>query len=284
MRTQLLAGAVLAGLVFTVAPVTAATFYTSPGGSDAGACGTHAAPCRTLQRAINRANDGDTILLTEPGDYGPGVIVDSVNIVGVPGAGVFSPTTSCLVFNGAPTAVLNVTDLTCNMDRAPADGVVLNSGHKLRLDNVRVRDLIGSRCGARVKPSSGNTELQVRNSTFSENGTTGSNNGGGICILPTGTGQVSGVLRNNTIQNNRHGVVSSAAGSAGSNVLIDGSDLSGNAGGIFSVGANSTLCVRNSTVSGNTFMGLGGGGILLDGGNNLVWNNAANGAFTGNCP
>ena len=67
-------------------------------------------------------------------------------------------------------------------------------------------------------------------------------------------------------------------------MLIDGSDLSANAGGIFSVGANSTLCVRNSTVSGNTFQGLGGGGALLNGGNNLVWNNAADGAFTGNCP
>jgi hypothetical protein len=284
MRTQVVAGAVLAGIFLTVTPATAATFNVSPGGSDAGSCGTHAAPCRTLQRAINRANDGDTILLTEPGDYGPGVVVDSVNILAVPGAGVFSPTTSCLVFNGASTAVLNVTDLTCNMDRAPADGIVLNSGHKMRLENVRVRNLVGSRCGARVKPSSGNTELQVRNSTFSEIGTTGTNTGGGICILPTGTGQVSGVLRNNTIQNNRHGVVSSAAGSAGSNVLIDNSDLSANAGGIFSVGANSTLCVRNSTVSGNTFQGLGGGGALLNGGNNLIWNNATDGMFTGNCP
>jgi hypothetical protein len=284
MRTQVIAGSLVAGIFFAVTPVIAATFYVTPSGSDAGTCGPPGSPCKTLQRAIDRANDGDTILLTEPGDYGPGVVVDSVNIMAVPGAGIFSPTTPCLVFNGAPTAVLNVTDLTCNMDRAAADGIVLNSGHKMRLDNVRVRDLVGSRCGARVKPSSGNTELHVRNSTFSEIGTTGTNTGGGICFLPTGTAQVSGVLRNNTIQNNRHGVVSSAAGSAGSKLLIDNSDLSGNAGGIFSVGPNSSVCVRNSTVTNNSFQGLGGGGILLDGGNNTVWNNSVNGTFSGNFP
>jgi len=283
MRTHVFAGVVAGFFVFTANAASAGTFIVSTIGDDAGACGTPAAPCKTLQRAINRADSGGTILLSDPGNYGSATITKSVNIRGVPGAGIFSPTLPCLTLNG-PGITVTVDGLTCDMDGAAKDGILFNSGHKLRLENSTVRGTTGPTCGLLVNPSTGSDEVMINNSTFVENGTTGTNDGGGICLQPSGTAQLSGVIRNSIFQNDRHGFVSAPTGSATSSLLIDGVNSSNNAGGIFSVGANSTVCIRNSTVSGNSFQGLGGGGILLNGGGNTVWNNITNGAFSGNCP
>jgi hypothetical protein len=285
MRTHITITSALAGLFIAVLPAVAGTIFVSPIGSNAGGCGAVASPCQTLQKAHDRADAGGTILLTEPGSYGPATIEKSVSIRGVPGAGIFSPpTVPCLIFSGNATDVLTVDGLACDMDGVSKDGILINSGHKLRLNNTVVRGATGAKCGVRAKPSTGTFEVMINNSTLTENGTTGSNDGGGICILPTGPALVTGVIRNTQLQNNRHGFVSSAAGSTNSSFLIDGSDFSANAGGVFSVGANSTVCIRNSTISGNSFMGVGGAGARLDGGGNTVWNNIADGTFSGNCP
>ena len=284
MRTQVFAG-VLAGFLLIATAAIAGTFIVTPDGADGAGCGTPAAPCKTVQGAVNQADVGGTILLSQPGNYGAATINKSLNIRGVQGAGIFSPgARPCINWNGTVNSVLTIEELACDMDGAASDGLVFNSGHKLRLDNVVIRGATGTSCGVRVKPSSGNDELIINNSTFSENGTTGTNDGGGICLLPTGTAHVSTILRNSMLENDRHGLVSAPAGSATSSLLIDGSDFSNNAGGIFSVGPNSTACIRNSTISGNTFQGLGGGGGLLNGGGNTVWNNITNGTFSGNCP
>ncbi len=61
--------ACLAALVLSVLPAAAEnTWYVSPDG-DNGAAGTEAAPFRTIQHAVGRANVNDTIVLL-PGDYG----------------------------------------------------------------------------------------------------------------------------------------------------------------------------------------------------------------------
>jgi hypothetical protein len=275
---------ILAATLLTAAPVGAATIFVAPDGANTANCGTAANPCLTLQVAHNRADSGGTILLTQPGNYGPATFTKPVNVRGVPGAGIFSPTLPCLTINAAGgNDTITLTDVSCDQDGGARDGIVINDAHKLRLNNVSIRGNTGTTCGVRARPTSGVFELMINDSSLTESGTTGNNNGGGICILPTGTANVFSVIRNTQLQNNRHGLVSAPVGGAISNVLVDNAAISANVGGIFSVGSNSNICVRNSTIAGNTFMGLSGSGDVLNGGGNLFFNNSADGPFTGSC-
>jgi hypothetical protein len=276
---------ILATALFAAVPAGAGTIYVAPDGANTATCGSQANPCQTLNHAHGRVDPGGTILLTDPGNYGPATFTKGLNVRGVPGAGVFSPATPCITINAAGgNDTITITNFSCDMDGAAKDGILLNDAHKLRLENVSVRGATGAMCGVRVRPISGFVELMVNNSSLTENGTTGTNNGGGICILPTNTANVLSVIRNSTMQNNRHGLVSAPAGSAVSNVLTDNSDFSGNAGGIFSVGANSHVCVRHSTITNNSVLGLGGvTGQILNGGDNLLWMNTIQ-PFNSTCP
>src|SRR5262245_45134344 len=126
-----------ASAVLFAAPASAGTIYVAPNGADTATCGAVGTPCKTLQKGHDRADAGGTVLLTQPGNYGGAVITKPMNILGVPGAGVFSPTTPCLTVNMAGgNDTLNVSGLTCNMDGVAKDGILFNDGHKLRLENT----------------------------------------------------------------------------------------------------------------------------------------------------
>jgi hypothetical protein len=276
--------AVATSLLFAV-PALAGTIYVAPKGANTSTCGTAAAPCQTLQFAHGRVDPGGTLLMTEPGNYGPATFTKPLSAFFVPGAGIYSPTVPCLTISSVgATDTIHIDGLNCIMDGLANDGIKFLDGYKLRLSNTVVRGVTGAFCGVRFAPSSGMTELLINKSTFSENGTTGTNNGGGICVMPSGTANVFGDFWNTNLQNNRHGVVAAPTGSAISNIILGTSDISANAGGVFSVGANSKICLHDTYITKNSFMGLGGGGGLLDGGDNLLWLNAAAGAYTGTCP
>jgi len=68
-------------LVVTTSPVSAATFQVANNGLDAPGCGTKAAPCRSITRALAAAATGDTIVVG-PGRYGD---LDRDGTLGEPG-------------------------------------------------------------------------------------------------------------------------------------------------------------------------------------------------------
>src|SRR5512147_377478 len=79
----------LTGLVLSTAPIVplvpaiaaAATLSVAVGGEDADGCGTKAAPCRSISRAIANALPGDKIVVG-PGHYGD---LDADGTLGEPG-------------------------------------------------------------------------------------------------------------------------------------------------------------------------------------------------------
>src|SRR5688500_6637192 len=116
MRTHVIISTVVAGLLTAAAPVSAATIFVSPTGADTGTCGSPASPCKTLQRGHDRVDPGGTVLLSEPGTYGPATLNKSLNVRGVPGAGIFSPgATSCLTINGGGNDTIVLDGLVCDM-------------------------------------------------------------------------------------------------------------------------------------------------------------------------
>jgi hypothetical protein len=279
--TSIIAATWLAATAASAA--TLQTVHVHPEGSNTTTCGTPASPCKTLAHARTRVNAGGTVFLTAPGNYGGGgTFTKAVNIRGVDGAGIFSPGAPCLTFNAGVGDVLTVSNIVCDQDGAAQDGFVGIAGHKMRLDNVTARGATGTKCGVRVAPGAGNFEIMVNGGSYTENGTTGTNNGGGMCLLPTGSAQVLGAVLNTRLQNNRHGLVASAPNTALVMLLLDNSDVSGNVGGIFSEG-NSIVCVRRTTITYNSFKGLSSGGQVLDGLLNLLWWNGGGDAFDGPC-
>jgi hypothetical protein len=248
-------------------------------------CGDEAAPCKTLAFAKGRVLPGGSIILMTPGDYGPGgTFTQSVNIIGVPGAVIMRPNAPCLTFNGVASAVLNITNLICDQDGGLFDGFVFMGGHKGRLTNVVARGAGGAKCGVRVNPSAGTFEIIIIGGIFSENGTSGTDDGGGICLRPTDTAILYALMYDLYLQNNRHGLIARVVQSAVINALLMGADISRNVGGIDAVGANAAVCVRNATIALNTFMALFGTGLIYDGGKNLLFGNVGSEAFDGPCP
>jgi hypothetical protein len=262
-------------------------FVNAIDGVNSASCGDEAAPCKTLAFAKGRVLPGGSIILMTPGDYGPGgVFTQAVNIIGVPGAVIMRPGAPCLTFAAAAAAVMTISNLICDQDGAAFDGFVFQSGLKGRLTNVVARGSAGTGCGVRANPSAGTFELIVIGGIFSENGTTGTDNGGGICVLPTSTAIVYAMIYDAYLQNNRHGFVAKVIQSAVVYALLQGIDASSNAGGIDAAGANVNICLRNATLAFNTFLALLGSGLIYDGGKNQFFWNAGGTTYSGvgDCP
>src|SRR4051794_30562033 len=93
----LIAVVAVADLDLSSADAAAALIYVDLSGTDNNTCGAPSAPCKTFQRGVDRAAEGDTVFLSVPGDYGPATIDKSVLVRAVKGAGVFSPaSTPCV--------------------------------------------------------------------------------------------------------------------------------------------------------------------------------------------
>jgi hypothetical protein len=275
----------LSVLTFNV-PLHAATLINvSPGGTDNGSCGASGTPCKTLQRAINRAAAGDTVKLQQAGDYGFATIDKKIDILGVQGAGVFSPpNTPCIIVQASESDYVTISELTCDQAGAAQDGILFNSGRFLRLDNVIIRGGTGGGCGVsfRTETTSG---LSIANSTITEfsgsNATTGVASGG-VCIAPGGSGDASGQLTKVNLEVNGHGFRSNAASGAGSSFLLEDCLVANNQFvGIVSQGNGSDVYVHNSRVAlnGRGLFPTQGGALISEGGNAVIGNNT-DGTFT----
>jgi hypothetical protein len=232
----------------------AGTWYVSNSGNDANACNTPAAPCATIQAAVDRAASGDAVRVAR-GTYtatGAEVVLINKNMAlsggwdqnftsqsGTSEVNGQSSRSGIVVYAGAVADVLRFTVSKGIAGRYPTGGVYVMNGGVLTLRNSEVRNNSSGGIG-------NYGTLVVIASTVSQNINSIAVGGG---ISNSFTGYLT--LIDSTVANNL-GPVDSGNAPFG--------NLSGGGGGIFNSGI---MTVTNSIIAGNATCGVtcAGGGV-----------------------
>ncbi|QND65107.1 right-handed parallel beta-helix repeat-containing protein [Mesorhizobium loti] len=292
----------------TPASAQATRTWVSGVGDDVNPC-SRTAPCKTFAGAISKTAAGGEINCIDPGGFGAVTITKSMTIACEDvEAGVLNALTTGVIVNAAATDVVVLRGLDIDSATAGAglNGIRFIAGAALHVEDCVVRDNIaagaGQGNGILFSPS-GTAELYVNNSTIT-------GNRDGIHIQPTGTGVAKVVISNSSIEDNSLAGVKAdgTSNTGGSNTTIVNSNVSGNtnagisilnpgggpainimidsvavanngaSGGLRVDGANATIRVGRSSISGN---GLGtaiaNGGVISSYGNNQINGNTADG-------
>lgn len=279
--------------------------YVAPRSGGGSSC-TLAAPCITLQSAIQATSPGGTISIVEPGDPGNATIPKALTIRSVvtEGSNVFPPSITPVIEIVAGAADVVVLE-GLHLD---GGGIRFDSGGHLHVINcVLGNGGIPGAAGILFQPTSA-SRLSVRNTVISN---FGSGTGGGIVVNPQAGGSARVDLEHVSIKGSAFGIAADGSRSiAGINLSIINSVIGGNAqdgvvavttagsapgavlltntssvnnnNGVRVIGPNMTVRLEQSKVVGNvTGLAATGGGALLSAGNNIV---QANGSFTGSVP
>ena len=304
---------ILAALVMTClatpASAQATRTWVSGVGDDVNPC-SRTAPYKTFAGAISKTAAGGEINCLDPGGFGAVTITKSMTIgcEDVEG-GITNGTTNGVVVNAAATDVVVLRGLDIDSG-IPSPGPGLNgirfiAGAALIVEECVIRDntLAAPNGNGILFAPSGTSELYVSNSVI-----TGNNDG--IHIQPTGSGVAKVVIDNSSIENNNLAGVKAdgTSNTGGSNTTIVNSNVSGNtnagisilnpvggpainimvdstavanngaAGGLRADGANATIRVGRSTISGNTTgTAIVNGGVISSYGTNQLNGNTADG-------
>lgn len=258
-------------------PTSAALLFVSPFGDDATGDGSPTAPFKTLQAAHNAAAGDDTIMLEMAGSFGPIVINRSINIQGVPGAGIFDPPGPCVTVN-APGKTVIIDNVTCDQSGDAQHGILINTAHKVNVTNSTIRGGTGAKCGIFAQPNA-NSELNVIDTTIGPFGP--ANPGGGICIIPRSGADVIGTVTDAELLNGFFSLRSVAGSGSTVRVSVEDVTASGNNIGISSNGSGSNVAISNSTITANTtgVTHLNNGRVVSLGDNTMIWN-SGDGSFT----
>ncbi|QND65106.1 right-handed parallel beta-helix repeat-containing protein [Mesorhizobium loti] len=295
--------------IFLIAPASAQAprTWVSGVGDDVNPC-SRTAPCKTFAGAISKTAPGGEINCIDPGGFGAVTITKAITIACEDvEAGVSNSSTNGVVINAAATDIIVLRGL--DIDSASAtpglNGIRFLAGAALHVEDCVIRSNTGAApngAGILFAPS-GTAELYVHNSTI--NG-----NNDGIRVQPTGAGVAKVMIDGTALENNNlAGLKADGTGnSGGSNTTIANSSVSGNSnagisilnpvggpainimvdsvavanngasGGLRVDGANATVRVGRSTISGN---GLGtaivNGGVISSYGSNQINGNTSDG-------
>jgi hypothetical protein len=201
-------------------------------GDDANPC-SRTAPCKTFAGAISKTAAAGEINCLDPGGFGGVTITKSITIecryteggVLSAGAGV-----NGIVINAGVNDVVSLAGLDFNGVGSAQNGIRFLAGAALHVENVTIRGYRASNgTGISFQPS-GASELDIRNSSITDNGT--GTTGAGILIQPTGAnGSAKVTLTNVDISNNAQGLRAVTTGNTsalGAKVTITGSSATGN--------------------------------------------------------
>ncbi|SFJ47784.1 hypothetical protein [Caulobacter sp. UNC279MFTsu5.1] len=311
---MILVGAVLAlaaspGVVSAQATRT----WVSGVGDDVNPC-SRTAPCKTFAGAISKTAAGGEINVLDPGGFGTVTITKSITIGTDPAmGGILNAASNGVIVNAAATDVVTLRGLVISAPAGASTG--LNGVRILNAATVNIENsyIYGNRAlapngnGIVVQNTSGTVRLNVTDTLVSENGSA-STDGGGIVVIPTGTGGAIVNLERVIAIDNSRGVRLDASGTSGSvkttitNSNISSNTLAGihnvsngsvastyisdtisanNSGGLNSIGAGSVVTINRSSFFGNnTGLQVVSGGLIQSYSNNSVNGNSVDGAPT----
>jgi hypothetical protein len=260
-------------------------------GDDVNPC-SRTAPCKTFAGAISKTAVGGEIDVLDPGGFGTVSITKSITIDGSGGSigGVLASGTNGILINTAGVVVV-LRNLSIN--GAPGtgiNGIRFLQGASLTLERSRVFGFQAAGAtdtgfGSQFAPSTA-AELNIIDTTFSENGNSAGATGGGIQIRPTGTGSARVMLENVVSTNNVIGIRTDGSGSTGGGIVVSVSN------GVFSnndhsgvvaiapAGAQSVNVMLADSTSANNGVATGASGVRADGALSTV--RISNVAITGN--
>lgn len=276
--------------------------WVSPEGSDTGTCPA-TAPCRTFAYAHGQTSNNGSINVLSSGSFGPLTITKPISIVAQGAQGLITTGESgaAITVQAGEAAIVSLRGLTIDMRGGPNHGIRFVSGNALHVQDCVIRRADN---GIEFAPAAGFTELYVADSVIASSADTGIN------IQPTGSTAARIVVDRVRIESPAfHGIViaghnttgsinatvrdSIAAGGAGTGisavdagggttrVMVDRSASLNNFHGISVGGANTTLWIGDSTISGNSGIGfVSSGGASVSYGTNKVNGNATDGAAT----
>ena len=237
-----LAVAIGAAAAATPASAQATRTWVSGVGDDVNPC-SRTAPCKTFAGAISKTAAGGEINCLDPGGFGAVTITKSITIdcTGTLG-GVLASSTTGVIVNGAGIIVtLRGLEINGGPPNLPGvNGVRFLQGaraHRRGLHDLQLPRRRAERLRHHRQQHAATAVLHIRNTVIRNNGTAVS--GGGIQIIPSGTGTARVLLNNVTISGQFSGIRTNSAattGVAGINVTIDGSSMNGNTNGLVANG------------------------------------------------
>jgi hypothetical protein len=273
-----------------------ARVFVSVSGNDANPC-TAGSPCKTFQAAYNAVLAGGEISVLDTGGYGTLTISKAVSIVAagveasiaIPSGGVG------ITINAGSTDKVALRGLTLDGQGVGFDGIQFNSGASLTVESCVVRNMNSNGLVFSSSATMPQT-LAVSNSYFNENGNEGifiltqssgtisaaidrtgfyANGDSGLFVVGTsGTGALTVAVTDTVAANGTTGFfVGSDTGKSITNlsvtrVLAEGNSFSG----VTASGANATLWLAQSTLSGNAagYIIFNGPAVLNSYGDNYI--------------
>ncbi|HEV7660422.1 MAG TPA: hypothetical protein VGO55_11305 [Allosphingosinicella sp.] len=285
-----MAFAIGAAAAATPASAQATRTWVSGVGDDVNPC-SRTAPCKTFAGAISKTAPGGEINCLDPAGFGAVTLTKSITIdcTGTLG-GVLASSTTGVIVNGAGAIVtLRGLEINGGPPNLPGvNGVRFLQGARVNIEDCTIYNFLGAApngFGVIVNNTSTAVTLHIRNTVIRNNGTAVS--GGGIGLLPTGTGTVRASLENVTITGHFNGIQANSAGTsgvAGVNISIHNSAIDDNINGITlnSAAIQATGMLIDSSVVNNTGTGLTvtGASSRIRVGNTTVTNNGTGVSIT----
>ena len=223
--------------------VDAATWYVATTGNDLNTCATANAPCLTINGAIGKAVDGDSINVAIGTYMGTGTEVVLVD--------------KSVTLSGGWNALFTIQNGVSIIDGQASRRGMLVSGTTVSIDRFKIQNGFHSNQGGGIEHSAGT--LTVSNSTV------GGNSAGDPCCVGTSGGagidNVAGTLNlnNSTVSGN---TILGVTGYVGSGILnsgdmfINNSTVTGNTNSAGIYNLTGTLTINNATISSNPANGL----------------------------
>jgi hypothetical protein len=313
--TKILALAVAIGAAAAATPASAQATRTwvSGVGDDVNPC-SRTAPCKTFAGAISKTAPGGEINCLDPAGFGAVTLTKSITIdcTGTLG-GILASSTTGVIINGAGAIVtLRGLEINGGPPNLPGvNGIRFLQGSRLNVEDCTIYNFLGAApngFGIIANNTSTQVTLQIRNTVIRNNGTAVS--GGGIALIPTGTGTarasldnvtisghftgitlnstgttgVAGVnisIRNSAIDGNTNGMALTSSAIAATGMLIDSSVVNNTGTGLSVTGASSRIRVGNTTITNNgTGVSVTAPAVINTYGNNRLIANGVDGAFT----
>jgi hypothetical protein len=268
--------------------------YASPAGT--GTTCSASAPCSLFQ-AIATVSAGLEISCIGGGfftgnfSYGVSFTVDC------PGAVATGIVGGTLNLNGPSSQVVTLRNLTFD-GGGDAPFIKVTGGATLIIENCKFQNITNNAIAIQFTPNTPAAQLIIRDSVFANNGIAPSS-GGGIQVVPTGSGsasvklervsfdfnvtsmvlsgRVNATMINNTVSASRSNGILVGSGAT---LFIKDSTLEYNVGSAVSISSGGTLRLSNNDIEGNQVGVSNSGGHALTYSNNRIIANGTDGTLT----